>query len=121
MSETILFDIMPSAYLTIFDDILRFVTSGQIGGVPTFVAMLFPFILGIVIGFLLKKTLKIAIILGIIVVIAAYFGLFNLSLSSLKDAAIRYGPNVAHYATIVIGMLPLGLGLIVGVVIGFLI
>ena len=103
----------------LIDDLLGFITSGNIAGIPTIVVMVIPFIIGLIIGFFVKKVLKIAIIAGIIVVIVSYLGLFGLSLSALKDIADKYGPTSIHYAVLLIGMLPLGLGLIVGLIIGF--
>jgi uncharacterized membrane protein (Fun14 family) len=64
--------------------------------------------------------LKIAIIAGIILVVVAYFGFFGLSLGALKNLADQYGPMVVHYGTLLIGILPLGIGFIVGLVIGFI-
>ena len=104
----------------LMDELFGFITSGSIAGIPTLVVMAIPFIIGLIIGFLLKKTLKIAIVLGIIVVIVSYLGLFGLSLGVLKDVADQYGPAVIHYAVLLMGMLPLGLGFIVGLAIGFL-
>ena len=104
----------------LIDDLLGFITSGSIAGIPTLVVMAIPFIIGLIIGFLVKKTLKIAIVVGIIVVIVNYLGLFGLSLGALKDIADQYGPTTIHYAVLLIGMLPLGLGFIIGLIIGFL-
>lgn len=104
----------------LIDDLLGFITSGSIGGIPTLVVMAIPFIIGLILGFFVKKVLKIAIIAGIIIVIASYLGFFGLSLSALKDIADKYGPTAIHYAVLLIGMLPLGLGFIIGLIIGFL-
>ena len=103
----------------LIDELLGFIASGNIAGIPTIVIMAIPFIIGLIIGFLVKKMLKIAIIAAIIVVIVSYLGLFGLSLGALKDIADTYGPAVFHYGALLIGMLPLGLGFIVGLIIGF--
>jgi uncharacterized membrane protein (Fun14 family) len=105
--------------LGLMDEILGFITSGNMAGIPTIVIMAIPFIIGLIIGFFVKKTLKIAIIAAIIVAIVSYLGLFGLSLGALKDIADKYGPAVFHYGVLLIGMLPLGLGFIVGLIIGF--
>jgi hypothetical protein len=102
------------------DDVFRFITSGSIGGLPPIVIMIIPFILGLVIGYLAHKMLKIAIIAAIILVVISYFGFFGLSLGVLKDLSDTYGPIVVQYGVLLIGMLPLGIGLIVGVIIGFI-
>jgi uncharacterized membrane protein (Fun14 family) len=102
------------------DDVIRFITSGNIGGVPTIVVMILPFIIGLIVGYLVHKFLKIAIIAAIVLVVLAYFGFFGLSLSALKDLADKYGPIVYQYGVLLIGMLPLGIGFIVGLIIGFI-
>ena len=82
--------------------------------------MAFPFVLGLAIGFLVKRLLKIAIIAGIIISLVSYFGFLNLSVGSLKDLAVKYGPLTFQYAALLLGILPLSIGLIIGLVIGFL-
>lgn len=104
----------------VIEDIFGFITSGSIGGLPTIVIMIIPFVIGLIVGYLVHKTLKIAIIAGIILVVAAYFGFFGLSLGALQNLAQQYGPMTIHYGALLIGMLPLSLGLIVGLVIGFI-
>jgi hypothetical protein len=63
--------------------------------------------------------LKVAIIAAIILVVVAYFGFFGLSIGALKRIADMYGPIAIHYRVLLMSILPLGLGLIVGFVIGF--
>ncbi len=84
------------------------------------VLMIIPFVIGLVVGYLVHKMLKIAIVAAIILVIVAYFGFLGLSLDSLKGIADTYGPIAVQYGVLLMGMLPLGLGLIVGFVIGFI-
>jgi uncharacterized membrane protein (Fun14 family) len=101
------------------DQVINFITSGNIGGIPPLVLMVIPFVIGLVIGYLVHKMLKIAIIAAIILVVVAYFGFFGLSLGALKSVADTYGPIAIQYGVLIMGMLPLGLGLVVGFVIGF--
>ena len=82
--------------------------------------MIIPFVVGLVVGYLMHKILKIAIIAAIILVVVAYFGFFGLSLGALQGIADTYGPIVIQYGVLLMGILPLGLGLIVGFVIGFI-
>ena len=100
-------------------DLLSKIT-GSIGGLPTIAIMAVPFVVGLVVGFLVKKVLKWAIIAGIIVVVIAYFGFFGLSLSSLGDLATKYGPVAAQGAIALFGLLPLGIGFIIGLILGFI-
>jgi uncharacterized membrane protein (Fun14 family) len=106
--------------LGLLDELLGFITSGSIAGIPAFVIMLLPFILGLIVGFFIKRMLKIAIIAAIVLVVASYLGFFTISLGALADVAQQYGPTAIHFAVLLMGMLPLGLGLVVGVILGFL-
>jgi uncharacterized membrane protein (Fun14 family) len=102
------------------DQVFHFITSGSIGGLPPIVLMVIIFVIGLVVGYLIHLFLKIAIIAAIILVVVSYFGLFGLSLSALKDLAAQYGSIVYQYGVLLIGMLPLGIGFIVGLIIGFI-
>jgi len=102
------------------DQVFHFITSGSIGGLPPIVVMVIIFVIGLVVGYLIHLFLKIAIIAAIILVVVSYFGLFGLSLSALKDLADKYGSIVYQYGVLLIGMLPLGIGFIIGLIIGFI-
>jgi uncharacterized membrane protein (Fun14 family) len=96
--------------------------SGTIAGLPTIVVMAVPFIVGLIIGFVIKKLLKIGIILGLVTLVAVYFGFVNLDtlskdLSSLVD---KYGPVAMSYVAVFFGIVPLSIGLIIGVALGFI-
>lgn len=82
--------------------------------------MILPFVIGLIVGYFVHKFLKIAIIAAIILVVASYLGFYGLSLGALKDVADKYGPVALHYGVLLIGMLPLGLGFIVGLIVGFI-
>ncbi len=105
----------------VFDGIIQFILHGTFLGLPTWVAMLFPLIVGLIVGYLARKFLKWAIIAAVVLLIVAYLGFFGLSLGSLKDLADQYGPIALQYGTLLIGVLPLGLGFFVGLIIGFLV
>lgn len=98
---------------------MKLVTAGSLFGLPTIAFMSVPFVAGLVVGFLLKKALRIALILLIIAGAGTYFGVFSISFDQLKNAISVAGPVAQHGAAIVIGMLPLGVGLIVGLILGF--
>jgi uncharacterized membrane protein (Fun14 family) len=106
--------------LGLLEDIFGFITSGSIGGIPPIVVMIIPFIIGLIVGFFIKKMFKIAIIAAIILVVVSYLGFFGLSLGALSDLADKYGPIAIQYGVLLMGMLPLGLGLVVGLIIGFI-
>ncbi len=89
-------------------------------GLPPIVVMVLPFMLGLILEFLIKKFLKIAIIATVIVVLIRYFGLCNLSRDSLKNIEARYGSVAIHYTTLLIGVLPFSIGFITGLIVGFL-
>jgi len=106
--------------LGVLEEVFGFITSGSIGGLPPIVLMIIPFVIGLIVGYLVHKMLKIAIIAAIILVVVAYFGFFGLSIDALKGIADTYGPIAIQYGVLLMGVLPLGLGLIVGFVIGFI-
>lgn len=105
----------------VFEDIFGFITSGSIFGLPPIVMMIIPLIIGVIVGYLIHKFLKIAIIVAVIALVATYLGFFTLNLGSLKDLSDKYGPIAIQYGTLIIGLLPFGIGFIVGVIIGFII
>lgn len=102
------------------DQVFHFITAGSIGGLPPIVLMIIIFVMGLVVGFLIHLFLKVAIIAAIILFVVAYFGFFGLSLNELKNYATQYGSIVYQYGALIIGILPLTIGFIVGVIIGFL-
>jgi uncharacterized membrane protein (Fun14 family) len=106
--------------LGLVDELLQFITSGSIAGLPPIIVMIIPFIVGLIVGFLVKKFLKIAIIAAIIIVVVSYLGFYGLSLGALKDLADKYGPLALHYGVLLIGILPLSIGFVVGLILGFL-
>jgi uncharacterized membrane protein (Fun14 family) len=101
------------------NEVISFITSGSIVGLSPLVVMIITFIIGIVVGYFVRKVLKIAIIAAIILIIISYLGFFGLSPSTLKTAAETYGPRVIQYGALLVGVLPVGLGFIVGLIIGF--
>lgn len=102
--------------LNFISDLFNFITNGTIVGIPTLVVMAIPFIVGLIVGYLVKKVLKIAIIIGIIAVIFAYFGIWGLSFDKLQ----QYGGLALQGALLFIGILPLGVGFIIGLILGFI-
>ncbi|MCL1977676.1 MAG: hypothetical protein FWG55_06220 [Candidatus Bathyarchaeota archaeon] len=102
------------------EEVLNFITSGSIAGLPPLAVMIITFVIGVIVGYVARKVLKFAIIAAIIIVVVSYFGFFGLSLGALKTAAETYGPMVIQYGTLLIGVLPIGLGFIVGLIIGFI-
>ncbi len=101
------------------EDLFAFVSSGSIGGIPAIVLMVIPLVIGIILGFLVHKFLKFALIATVIVLIGAYLGFYTLNLDSMSNLATEYGPSIVQYGTILLGMLPLGIGLLVGFIAGF--
>ncbi len=106
--------------LSAIDQVLHFITSGSIAGLPPFVVMIIIFVIGLIVGYLVHLFLKIAIIAVIILFIAAYFGFFGLSLGELKNYATQYGSIVYQYGALIIGILPLSIGFVLGIIIGFM-
>jgi uncharacterized membrane protein (Fun14 family) len=105
----------------VLEDLFGFITSGSIGGIPPIVIMIIPLIVGLIVGFLIHKFLKIALIGLVIVAIAAYLGFFVIDTSALASLAETYGPIVVQYGTLLIGILPLGIGFFIGLIVGFIV
>ena len=92
------------------------------GGVPSLVVIAIPLIVGLIIGFVLRKALKIGIILVIVAFVASYLGFISLASveQGAKDLATKYGPTAMSYIALFFGIIPLSIGLIIGVIIGFI-
>ncbi len=99
--------------------VFNFITSGNIGGLPPIVVIIIMFVIGLIVGYLIHLFLKIAIIAAIILFVVAYFGFWGLSLNVLKTYVAQYGSIVYQYGALIIGILPLSIGFIIGVIIGF--
>ncbi|MEM3437921.1 MAG: hypothetical protein QXP55_05285 [Nitrososphaerales archaeon] len=107
--------------MALIEDVLGII-SGSISGIPTIFIMIVPFIVGLIIGFFIKKLLKIMIIIAILALIASFLGLISLTsiATELGYLASLYGPQVYYYVSLLIGVLPLGIGFFIGLIIGFL-
>jgi hypothetical protein len=103
--------------LDFWSDIFGYI-SGNIG--TSLLLMAIPFIIGLVVGFFIKKLLKIAIIAAVILIILAYFGIFGLSFSTLGQWAVTGGAAALAGGMLLFGVLPLGIGFIIGIVLGFI-
>lgn len=101
------------------DELLNFITNGSIAGLPPLAVMIVPLVLGLLVGFLARKFLKIAVIAIIVLAVAAYLGLYALDISALQQLGVQYGPLALSYGALVIGVLPLSIGFIIGAVVGF--
>jgi uncharacterized membrane protein (Fun14 family) len=86
------------------------------------VVLAIPLVVGLIIGFLIKKVLKIGIILAIVALIAVYFGFISMGTitKTLSDLSDKYGPVAMQYVAIFFGVIPLSLGLIIGIILGFI-
>ena len=100
-------------------EVFHFITSGSIGGLSPIVVMIIIFVVGLIVGYLIHLFLKIAIIAAIVLFVIAYFGFLGLSLSALKNYASQYGSIIYQYGVLIIGILPLTIGFILGLIIGF--
>jgi len=88
-------------------------------GMPGYVFMAMPFIVGLVLGFLVKKALKIAIIGTVAIAAGLYFGVVSMAdLKQYLQTALNYGPEAMQYAAMLFAMLPLGTGFAVGLIVG---
>jgi hypothetical protein len=67
--------------------------------------------------------LKIGIILVIVPFVASYLGFISLASveQGAKDLVTKYGPTAMSYVALFFGIIPLSIGLIIGVIIGFIV
>jgi uncharacterized membrane protein (Fun14 family) len=89
-----------------------------IGGWPTLVVAALPFVVGLVLGFVIKKALKVAIVLVVLALLASYFGFINLG--TLAAELRQYAPTALSYLSILVTILPLGVGFVIGLILGFI-
>ncbi|MCK5403386.1 hypothetical protein KAI60_04660 [Candidatus Bathyarchaeota archaeon] len=105
----------------LWDFIIDIIAGETVFGLPTGIPMIAIFIIGLILGVLLWKMLKMAIILSILVGIGMYFGVVGSGfIGDVRDLLMNYGPQAIQLAALVIGILPLGLGIAAGFVIGLL-
>ena len=102
------------------DEVLNFITQGNIAGMPTLAVMAMPLVIGLIVGFLAAKFLKIALIIIVILGVAIYLGFYSLDISTLQQLAQQYGPMALHLGAFLIGLLPLTIGFAIGAIIGFI-
>jgi hypothetical protein len=103
--------------LDIWSDMFGYISS-NLG--MSIVIMAIPFIIGLIVGFFIKKLLKIAIIAAVILIVLAYFGIFGLSFNTLGDWAVAGGAAALAGGMLLFGVLPLGIGFIIGLILGFI-
>jgi uncharacterized membrane protein (Fun14 family) len=104
----------------LIDEVVNFILSGSIGGIPPLAVMIIPLVVGLIVGFLVNKVLKIAVIVIIILAVAIYLGLYSLDIPTLQQLAQQYGPSAVHLGVLIVGVLPLGIGFVIGAIIGFI-
>ena len=114
--------------MAIWDDLVR-ILQGSIPtganqtisfyGLPPIVLAAVPFIVGLVLGVLIKRALKLVITLVLVVAIALYFGVISwAALNSYLEKVYANIPLAMHYAALLFAVLPLGLGFVIGFLIG---
>lgn len=101
--------------------IMEIITKETLFGLPTIVSMFGVFIIGLIIGILFRKALKWGIVLVIIAGVGLYFGVVSWGfIGRVANYLMDYGSKAIQYAAVVCGVLPLGLGLVVGLIIGIM-
>ena len=106
----------------IITDILALMAGTFGAGLPSLVVIAIPLIVGLIIGFVLRKVLKIGIILFVVAIAASYLGFISLASveQGSKDLATKYGPVAMSYVAIFFGIIPLSIGLVIGIIVGFI-
>ncbi len=85
--------------------------------------MAIPLIVGIIVGYLIRKALVIGIVLVLVALVASYLGFVSLASieQGTKSLIATYGPVASSYVAIFLGIIPLSIGLVIGIIIGFII
>ncbi len=104
----------------LIDELVNFISNGSIVGLPPLAVMVIPLILGLLVGFLAHRLLKVMVIAVIVLAVAAYFGLYALDIPKLQQLVQHYGPVALSYGALVVGVLPLSVGFIIGAIVGFI-
>jgi uncharacterized membrane protein (Fun14 family) len=104
----------------LIEEIINFITNGNIGGLPTLGVMAIPLVIGVIVGFFAIKFLKIALLIIVILAVVIYLGLYSLDINTLHQLAQQYGSSALHLGALLIGVLPLSIGFVIGVIIGFI-
>ncbi len=104
----------------LIDELLNFIANGNISGLPTLGVMAIPLVLGLIVGFVAVKFLKIALIIIVILAVAIYFGFYSFDISILSQLVQQYGSSAWHLGVLLIGVLPLSIGFIIGAIVGFI-
>jgi len=109
--------------LTIISDLFHLIGGSLGGGIPSLAVMAIPLIVGLVVGFLLRKALVIGIVLVFVALIVSYLGFVSLSSieQGTKSLVATYGPVASSYVAVFLGIIPLSIGLVIGIIIGFII
>jgi hypothetical protein len=109
--------------LTLINDLFHLIGGSVGGGIPSLAVMAIPLIVGLIVGFLLRKALVIGIVLIAVALIASYLGFVSLASieQGTKTLVTTYGPVAASYVAIFLGIIPLSIGLVLGIIVGFII
>jgi uncharacterized membrane protein (Fun14 family) len=107
--------------LSILDD-LTHLMSGNIGSLPSLLVMAIPLIVGLVLGFIIKRVLKIGLILAAVALVAVFFGFISWGglTGEVQTLVTKYGPMAQSYASLFFGIIPLSIGLVIGFLLGFI-
>lgn len=105
--------------MELLEQVTTFITNGTIAGLPTLVAMSVPLVLGLIVGLVSLKFLKTGMAVMIILAVVIYLGLNSMDINTLQQLALQYGMSASLLASMLIGVLPLGIGFVIGAIIGF--
>lgn len=74
------------------------------------------FFIGLILGFFIKKALKLIIIAAIVLGIGSYLGVMAVNVDKLKTHTLAALAQISTYVSVI----PFGVGLLIGAVIGFI-
>jgi hypothetical protein len=109
--------------MNIIGDLFALMGGSFGAGLPSLVIIAIPLIVGLILGYVLRRVLMVGIVLVVVALAATYLGFVTLAAveQGAKDLATKYGPVAMSYVALFFGIIPLSIGLVIGIVIGFIV
>jgi hypothetical protein len=104
--------------MVLIDELVHFITNGSVLGLPSLAVMTVPLVIGIIVGFFTIKFLKILVIAAVIIAAATFFGFYSMDIPALQQMVQLFGSMAMAIGSLLLGMMPLSVGLVIGVIIG---
>lgn len=78
------------------------------------------FLVGLIAGFFLAKTIKILVVTSIVIIVSSYFGVVSINREALDSLVQKYGPLVGQFSAFALSSSAFIVGALIGFVAGLL-